>query len=107
MNDNDDSLVSEPPDAEDEEPNESERQMEEPDLVTEEFRGFERDQLRRSLDFDHEKLLFLEAVPKQSQCKAGKRCSDGNTSSRSQSHLAHAEEARFARPRHAVTVCAR
>ena len=35
---------------------------------------------------------------------ARKRSSDGNTSSLSLSHLAHAEETRFARPRRAVTV---
>ena len=49
MNENDGSLVSEPPVAEDEDPNEGERQVEEPDLVTEEFRGFERDHSRRRL----------------------------------------------------------
>ena len=37
---------------------------------------------------------------------AGKRSSDDNTSSRSQSHLANFEETGFAGPRHAVTVCA-
>ena len=38
---------------------------------------------------------------------AGECSSSGNTSSGSQSHLAHAEETRFARSRVAVTVCAR
>ena len=38
---------------------------------------------------------------------AGERSRDGNTSSGSQSHLAYGEETRFARPCHAVTVCAR
>ena len=37
----------------------------------------------------------------------GKRSSDGNTSSGSESHLAHVEETRFARSRDAVTVRAR
>ena len=37
---------------------------------------------------------------------AGKCSSDGNSSRWSQSHLAYAEETRFARPCHAVTVCA-
>ena len=49
MNENDGSLVSEPPVAEDEDPHEGERQVEGQDLVTEEFRGFERDQSRRRL----------------------------------------------------------
>ena len=35
---------------------------------------------------------------------AGKRSSNGNTSTGSQSHLAHAEETGFARPCHAVTI---
>ena len=41
------------------------------------------------------------------ECMAGKRSSVGNTSNGSQSHLAHAEETRFARSLDAVTFCAR
>ena len=42
-----------------------------------------------------EKLLFLEPCQTM-ECMAGKRSSDGKTSSGSQSHLAHAEHRRTA-----------
>ena len=45
MNDDNGPPVTEPMVAENEDPNEDERQVEEPDLVTEESRGIERDQL--------------------------------------------------------------
>ena len=41
------------------------------------------------------------------ECMARKRSSDGNTSTGSQSHLAHVEETSFARSRDAVTIRAR
>ena len=49
MNDDNDPPVSEPLVAGNEDPNEDERQVEEPDLVNEESRGVERDRLRRRL----------------------------------------------------------
>ena len=40
------------------------------------------------------------------ECMAGKRSSNRNTSNGSQNDLAHAEKTGFAKPCHAVTVCA-
>ena len=57
IDDDDGSPVPEPPIDEDEDPNEGERQVEEPDLVTEESREIERNQLRRRLTTKQSRLL--------------------------------------------------
>ena len=67
IDDDDGSPVSEAPIDDDEDPNEGERQVQEPDLVTEESREIESDQLRRRLTTKQSRKLgrVLELSPEE------------------------------------------